>query len=61
MLGARIAVTVGRVALPTGRRADFDAFLGTARAFLAVFLSEPPVALADRLAVLVDWLLMASI
>jgi hypothetical protein len=64
MLGARIAETAGRVILPTGRRADFDAFGVTAPALLAVlavFLSDRPVALADRPAVLVEWLLMPAI
>jgi hypothetical protein len=62
MLGARIAVAaLGRVALLTGRRADFDAFFISARALLAPFLSGRRVALDDRPAVLVEWLLMASI
>jgi hypothetical protein len=62
MLGARIAmVDVGRAALPTGRRADFDGFFNSAPALLAVFLSGRRVALDDRPAVLVDWLLMAAI
>src|SRR5450631_3015180 len=67
MLGARIAVAaLGRVALLTGRRADFDAFFISARALsaralLAPFLSGRRVPLDDRPAVLVEWLLMASI
>ena len=62
ILGARIAVAeVGRVVLPTGRRADFDAFLFSARAVLAIFLSGRRVVLVDLPAVLVEWLLISSI
>jgi hypothetical protein len=52
---------LGRVALLTGRRADFDAFFISARALLAPFLSGRRVALDDRPAVLVELLLMTSI
>jgi hypothetical protein len=62
MLGARIAIAAwGRAVLPTGRRADFDAFLTSARAPLALFLSGRRRALEDRPAVLVEWLLMTTI
>jgi hypothetical protein len=59
MLGATIGVAeVGREALPTGRRADFAAFLFPARALLLIFLSGRRAVLDDRLAVLVEWLLI---
>jgi hypothetical protein len=55
MLGARIGVAeVGREALPTGRRADFAAFLFGAPALLLIFLSGRWAVLDDRLAVFVE-------
>jgi len=62
MLGARIAVAApGRADLPTGRRADFVAFLISVRALLAFFLSGRRADFDDRPAVFVEWLLIPPI
>jgi hypothetical protein len=47
----------GRVAFPTGRRADFAAFFTGARSVLVAFL-VPAAVLADRPAVFAECLLM---
>jgi uncharacterized membrane protein YozB (DUF420 family) len=56
-----VPVLAGRVALPTGRRADFDAFFAAARTLFALFLVVRLVALADRPAVFAECLLIRSI
>jgi hypothetical protein len=56
-LAAAVAARAGRVALPTGRRADFDIFFAVARALFALFFAV----LADRPAVFAEGLLINSI
>ena len=58
-LAAAAAARAGRVALPTGRRADFDSFFSGARSLFALFLAG--VVLADRPAVFAECLLINSI
>jgi hypothetical protein len=60
-LAAAVAARAGRVALPTGRRADFDTFFAGARSLFALFFAVRRVVLADRLAVFAECLLMNSI
>jgi hypothetical protein len=57
----RTVVLAGRVAVPTGWRADFDAFFVAARTPFAAFLAARLAVLADRPAVFVECLLIASI
>ena len=74
IFGAALGATLGArtvprratlVVLPTGLRADFDAFLSAARALLATvlapFLTVRRVVLVDRPAVFAECLLMSSI
>ena len=56
---AGVAVRAGRVALPTGRRADV--FFAVTRTLFALFFSVRLVVLADRPAVLAECLLIISI
>jgi hypothetical protein len=60
-LAAAVAARAGRVALPTGRRADFDTFFVVARALFSLFFAVRRVVLADRPAVFAECLLINSI
>ena len=57
----RIVVLAGRVDLPTGWRADFDAFFVAVRTSFAAFLTARLAVLADRPAAFVECLLIVSI
>jgi len=62
--GLRIVVLAGRVAVPTGWRADFEAFFVAERTPFAGFLAARLAVLADRPAAFVECvecLLIASI
>jgi hypothetical protein len=59
--GLRTVVLAGRVAVPTGWRADFEAFFVAARTLFAAFLAVRLAVLADRPAAFVECLLIASI
>ncbi|MGC2011678.1 MAG: hypothetical protein WA693_11565, partial [Pseudolabrys sp.] len=58
---AAVPVLAGRVAFPTGRRADFDTFFVVARTLFAPFFAAWLVVFADRPAVFVECSLIISI
>jgi hypothetical protein len=60
-LGATGANLVGRVALATGERADFDTFVADARASFVPFFAVRLVVLADRPAVFAECVLILQI
>jgi len=60
-LEAVVAALVGRVTLPTGKRADLDTFVAVARAPFVLFFGVRLVVLADRPAVFAECLLINPI
>jgi hypothetical protein len=61
IFAAALEARVGLVALPTGNRADFDAFFAAERTLFVLFFAAPPADFVDRPAVFAECLLIISI